>query len=264
MNLDWKLFCENLTDSIWNVIKHLIGTEEAALRVKHYKKNTKHIDLSAENAVIDYLKKENMNVTLISEEVGELQIGSKSEYTILLDPIDGTTNSVRGLPFFATSIAIVKGMRFEDLIFGYVKNYCTGEVFYANQKGAFYNGIQCGKSSNKTLNRAVISLYSYSNVNYDIIRKILEKISKMRLFGAIAIELMYVGCNKLDGLIDLRGDLLITDIAAGILFLKKTGGVVTDINGEEFMGKLSMNNKYSIIAARNKDLHKSFLEIITT
>lgn len=264
MNIDWKIFCDRLTDSIWNATQSLIGTEEAAIKMKKYRKNTKKIDAVAENTVIDHLKKEKMDVILVSEEIGEIQIGSKPKYTIVLDPIDGTTNSIRGLPFFATSIAIAKGKLLKDLIFGYVRNYLTGEVFHVNQKDAFYNDQKCQGSTCKTLGRALISIYSYSNVNYEIIRKILMKIRKMRLLGAISVELMYVGCNILDGLIDLRGNSLITDIAAGILFIKKAGGVASQSNGEEITGPIDIHERYSIVAAGNKELYKNFIKIITT
>ncbi|NVM52759.1 MAG: hypothetical protein HWN66_03565 [Candidatus Helarchaeota archaeon] len=262
MNLDWKSFCEKITDSIWKAIKPIVGTDEASIRIKKYKKDTKKIDVIAEDIVIDQLKKEKMDVTLLSEEIGKLQIGSDPKYTIILDPIDGTTNSVRGLPFFSTSIAVAKGNTFEDLIFGYVKNYLTGEIFYVNQNGALYNDKECKSSTCTYLNKALISLYSYSNVNYNLIRKILSKIRKMRLFGAISIELMYVGCNILDGLVDLRGDLLLTDIAAGILFIKKVGGMVSRANGDQFIGKLDMNERYTVLAAGNEVLFNKFLKII--
>ncbi len=84
----------------------------------------------------------------------------------------------------------------------------------------------------------------------------------MRLFGAVSIELTYVGCNKLDGLIDLRGDLSITDIAAGILFLQKAGGVVSDANGDIISGKLDLKKGYSLIAAGNRELHEKILKLL--
>ncbi len=261
-NMDWYSFCMQLTDAIWNVTKPLIGTDDAAQKIKKGNKNSKKIDILAEDTVIQYIKQENLDVNLLSEEIGEIQIGMTPKYTIILDPIDGTTNAIKGLPFFSTSIAIAKGNLIKDIFFGYIRNYLTNEIFYVNQNGAFYNDRQCISSSCTNISRALISLYSYSIVNYQQMRKILNTVRKMRLFGAISIEISYVGCNKLDGIIDLRGDLLITDIAAGILFLNKAGGVISDANGNEISGELDRDKGYSVIAAGNQVMHENFLKVI--
>jgi len=260
--MDWKFFCDRVTDAIWEAIKETVGTEEAATIVVRDKKNTKKIDALAEDTVIEYLKKEKMDVTLLSEEIGEIQIGSSPKYAVILDPVDGTTNAIKGLPFFSTSIAIAKGKRIEDLAIGYIRNYLTGEVFYVDEGGAFQNGKKCASSSCGVLRRALISIYTYNNVDYRVLRRILMKIGKMRLFGAISIELAYVACNKLDGLIDLRGDLKISDIAASIILVKKAGGICSDMDGNSFTGNLDINEKYTIVAAGNQVLYDAFMQIL--
>jgi len=260
--MDWKFFCDRLTDAIWDAIKDKVGTEEAAMKVARDKKSTKKIDVLAEDAVIDYLKRENMDVTLLSEEIGEIQIGTTPKYAVILDPVDGTTNAIKGLPFFSTSIAIAKGKKIEDLVIGYIRNYLTGEIFYVDESGAFQNDKKCASSSCSVLRKSLISIYTYNNVDYRVLRRILMKIGKMRLFGAISLELAYVACNKLDGLIDLRGDLKISDIAASIILVKKAGGVCSDMNGNEFTGNLDINEKYTIIAAGNQILYDEFMRIL--
>lgn len=265
LNFDWYSFCTSSTDKIWQLIKPVIGTKEAAIKVRRTRKFAKKIDVLVEDQIIEQIKKKNLEVNLISEEIGEIEIGSKTKkpkYTIILDPIDGTTNSIRALPFFSTSIAVAKGNRIQDLIFGYIRNYLADEIFYADQNGSYFNNQNCRSSTCNHLNQALISVYSYSYVNYDLIQKIISKIRKMRLFGAVSIELAYIGCGKLDGLIDLRGDLSIYDIAAGILFLNQAGGVISDANGVKLSGQLDMDKGYSIVAASNNNLHSKFIKII--
>jgi len=262
LNLDWLNISKILTNYIWEKIEPILGTKEAATLIKRYKKNTKEIDVIAEDTVIDYIKDKGLEIKLISEEVGEIEFCTAPKYTMILDPIDGTTNAVKGLPFFSTSIAIAKGETIDDLMFGYVRNYLANETFYVNQEGAFYNNKKSRSSTCKLLGNALISVYSYSYVNYNSIRRILDKIRKMRLFGAISLELTYVGCSKLDGLIDLRGHLKITDIAAGILFLKKAGGVYTDAYGEALSEKLNIETGYSLIASSNELLHQKILNTL--
>lgn len=89
------------------------------------------------------------------------------------------------------------------------------------------------------------------------------KIGKMRLFGAISLELAYVACNKLDGLIDLRGDLKISDIAASIILIEKAGGICSDSFGNPISGNLDINEKYTIIAAGNQVLYDNLWRILT-
>jgi myo-inositol-1(or 4)-monophosphatase len=264
LNLNWLNICETLTSSIWEGVKPILGTRDAATFVKRYNRSTKKIDAIAEDTVINYIKDNKLEVTLISEEVGELQFGSAPKYVIVLDPIDGTTNAIKNLPFFSTSIAVAKGKTIGELVFGYVRNYLANEVFYVDQRGAFYNGRKCVSSQSKLLANALVSVYSYSYVNASLIQKILKKLRKMRLFGAISLELTYVGSNKLDALVDLRGHLKITDIAAGILFLKKAGGVYTDAYGNPLTEKLDINAGYSLIAAGNENLHQRILKTLNT
>lgn len=260
--MDWKFFCNSLTDAIWIAIKDTVGSEDAALKIARANKYTKKIDLLAEETVIEYLKKENLDITLISEEIGEIQIGNSSKYVIILDPIDGTTNAIKGLPFFSTSIAIAKGKTIKELFFGYIRNYLTGEIFYADETGAFYNEKQCESSSCTALRRGLFAIYTYNNVDYRILRRILMKIGKMRLLGAISLELAYVASNKLDGLIDLRGDLKISDIAASIIIIEKAGGRYSDSHGNQISGNLDINEKYTIIAAGNQNLYDNLLRIL--
>lgn len=262
MNLDWKIFCDNITDLIWDAIRSIVGTPQAGQKVEHYQKGTKMIDAVAEEVVIEYIKKEKSDILLLSEEIGEFQVKSNPKYTLVLDPIDGTTNSIRGIPFFSTSIAVARGSFFKDLIFGYIRNYLTDEIFYADQNGAFYKNQRCEPSKSTTLGNALIALYSYNNVNYAHIKKVLKRVGKMRLFGAVSLELVSVGANLLDALIDFRGNLKVSDIAGGIHFMRKVGGIATSIDGHEFEGKLDINQKYTILATGNQILHDKLKSII--
>ncbi|MHA1264795.1 MAG: inositol monophosphatase family protein [Candidatus Helarchaeota archaeon] len=262
MNIEWQTFCEKLTDNIWKAVKPLVGTANAGQRILRYHKKTKKIDACAEDVVINYLREKHLDIALYSEEIGEITFGTAPQYSMILDPIDGTSNSLRGLPFFSTSIAIAKGSRVEDIIFGYIRNYLTGEIFFGDQTGAYFNKTRMKSSTNRPLNQTLVSLYSYNSVNLQLIKKILRKIRKMRLLGAVSLELAYVGCQKLDGLIDLRGDLLVSDIAAGMWIVQQAGGVVTDADGKVISGKIDITQGYSLIATGNKVLHQEFLNII--
>jgi len=101
---------------------------------------TKYIDKIAEDVAIKLLKKSETKVNLLSEEAGFLDFGGK--YTFVLDPVDGTRNAYRGIPFYAVSLAIGTS-KISDVEYGIVKNIPTGDVFVAEKgHGAFLNGKQ--------------------------------------------------------------------------------------------------------------------------
>ena len=98
---------------------------------------TKYVDKIAEDAALSLIEKSKIKVNVLSEEVGFLDRGGK--YTFVLDPIDGTRNAYRGIPFYSASLAIGK-LKISDIEYGIVKNIPTGDIFTAEKGfGAFYN-----------------------------------------------------------------------------------------------------------------------------
>ena len=103
---------------------------------------TKYVDKIAEDAAINYLNKSKIKVNVLSEEAGFIDNGA--EYTFVLDPLDGTRNAYRGIPFYSVSIGVGK-KTISDVEYGIVKNIPTGDVFTAEKGfGAFYNNKKIG------------------------------------------------------------------------------------------------------------------------
>ena len=103
---------------------------------------TKYIDKLAEDVALKVLKKADPSLNLLSEEAGFLDFGG--DYTAVLDPVDGTRNACRGIPFYSVSLAVGK-THLSDVVLGIVKNIPTGELFLAEQgQGAFFNNHRIG------------------------------------------------------------------------------------------------------------------------
>src|SRR5947199_10875029 len=102
--------------------------------------DTVAIDAAAEDAIVRRLEAIGADFTLISEELGERAFGSGGPTHVIVDPIDGSLNAKRGIPFFALSLAVAGGATMDDIHFGYVYDFGTGEEWTAERDGAAFLG----------------------------------------------------------------------------------------------------------------------------
>ncbi len=218
---------------------------------------TKRLDKVAEDVVVDLLREYRLCRTLISEECGRIEIGGETG-TIFLDPIDGTYNALAGIPFYALSIAYAEEGK---VIRGFVRDLANGETFTAEQgRGAFLNDTPIATSETRYLEVSAMSIYG-RKFDPAVVMDLGRTVRRWRLLGASALELCYVGAGRLDGFIDLRGTLRVTDAAAGILVCTEAGGVVTDRDGEDlrFPDEVTIGR---CLVATNGPLHRKVIEYL--
>ena len=172
-------------------------------------------DKKVEKILIDELSKKK-NYSFISEEKGKINNKDKDNIWII-DPIDGTTNFLHGIPHFAICVALKsKNKIISGLIFDPIKD----EMFYAEKnKGSFLNNQRLRVSKKNSLEDCLFSSnhegVKFSNLN-------------MRYSGCAALDLAYVASGRLDGY--FHNKINIWDVAAGALMIEEAGGVVNDIN----------------------------------
>ena len=192
-------------------------------------------DRNIERILINELSKSKKNYSFITEETGKINNKDK-ENVWIIDPIDGTTNFLHGIPHFAICIALKsKGEIISGLIFDPIKD----EMFFTEKnKGAYLNNQRLRVSKKNSLDNCLFSSnhegVKYSNLN-------------MRCSGCAALDLAYVASGRLDGF--FHNNINIWDIAAGALMVEEAGGVVTDLK------KFNTNNiniKASSIAIKDK------------
>ena len=175
-------------------------------------KTDKHV----EKILIEELSKIKKNYSFITEETGNIKNKDKENIWII-DPIDGTTNFLHGIPHFAICIAHQsKGEILSGLIFDPIKD----EMFFAEKnKGAFLNNQRLRVSKKNTLDDCLFSSnhegVKFSNLN-------------MRYSGCAALDLAYVASGRLDGF--FHNKINLWDVASGIIMVKEAGGAVNDIN----------------------------------
>lgn len=213
-------------------------------------------DYKSEKYIIEAISKEFPTHNIISEESG---IDNKeSEYSWIIDPLDGTVNFANNIPIFSVSIALQKG---NSIIAGAVYNPISNELFTAELgKGAFFNENQIVVSEKSDFDSSLLVTGFPYNIGEEA-EKVLKSFSKVvtrgipvRRLGSAALDLSYVACGRFEGF--WEANLNSWDVAAGILIVNEAGGVCTNYKNE-----LSQLDDRQIVAT-NKLIHKDLLEII--
>ena len=175
-------------------------------------------DKRVEKILIEELSKSKKNYSIISEETGIINNKNKNFFWII-DPIDGTTNFLHGIPHFAISVALKKE---NEIISGLIFDPIKNEIFYAEKNcGAFVNNHRVRVSKKSNIEDCLFAS------NNDGVKSIHPKLN-LRNTGCAALDLAYVGCGRLDGF--FHNKINIWDIAAGKIIIEEAGGKVNDIN----------------------------------
>lgn len=215
---------------------------------------TSYIDQVAEDVAINILEKSEVKANLLSEEKGFVDFGGK--YVFVLDPIDGTRNAYRGIPFYSVSLAIGIS-KISDIEYGIVKNIPSGEIFTAEKhEGAFLNNARirvCEMPSTEMLSS--ISL----GKNYTTQASLLSKKGNVRSFGSASLEMCLVAISALDYYFVGRDILRVVDIAASTLIVREAGGFVKTLTGDDLDMEFDLAERTSVLAGCSEKLLKSLL-----
>jgi len=213
------------------------------------------VDILSEKKIMELISKKFPAHNFLTEESGTIKKGS--EYTWIIDPIDGTTNFVSGMPQFAVSIGLAKN---GDVFMGAVYNPCTDDMYFAEKgKGSFLNGKRLKVSNKKALIESIATFSLPSNIT--VSRKTLTTLSKnygtfrgIRNFGSAALNLCYIAEAKMDLYFTL--DIKAWDAAAAKLIVEEAGGKITNLNNK----KWELNDKTMV--ASNRILHDKFIGLL--
>ncbi len=214
------------------------------------------VDENSEKKIISIIKKAYPEHGILAEETGQSDI--ESDYRWIIDPLDGTTNYLAGIPVFAVSI----GLQYKDeLILGVINDPVHQELFWAEKgSGAFINDQQIRVSEAKTLNESLLATGFPFKVKHllpeylQAWQNIFTPSIGMRRMGAAAIDLAYVAAGRFDGFWEIG--LSPWDVAAGSVIIREAGGTVSDFWDKDRF----LNIGY--IAADNGKIHNELLNII--
>ncbi len=212
--------------------------EKLQVSVKGPSNFVTNADIKAEKIIIEELMKAKKNYSIISEEDGS-KINSDSENVWIIDPIDGTSNFLHGIPHFAISIALKSN---NEIISGLIYDPIKDEMFYAEKNnGAFFNNQRIKVSKKKEIEDCLFATGGKEKVISDFIT---------RKTGSAALDMAYVAAGRYDGY--FQNNLNLWDVAAGIIIIKEAGGIVNEIN-------LSNHSNIKIIASSSR-INEKMLE----
>ena len=176
-------------------------------------------DKKTEKVLINELTKNKKKYSILSEEIGFIK-NDDNDYIWVIDPIDGTTNFLHGIPHFCISI----GLKFRDeIISGIIFDPIKNETFYAEKnQGAFFNNHRIRVSKRKNLDECLFATNKNGLSSTDL---------NARIFGSAALDLAYVASGRIDGY--FQNGLNLWDIAAGTLIVKEAGGIVNNYDLEK-------------------------------
>ena len=202
------------------IIRDFGELENLQVKVKGPRDFVTNSDKKVEKILIEELSKSKKNYSLITEETGLIKKSDKDN-TWIIDPIDGTTNFLHGVPHFAISLALKnKNQILAGVIYDPIKN----EIFYSEKdNGSFFNNHRIRVSKKKDLDECLFATNNDGAKKTDL---------NLRVSGSAALDLAYVASGRLDGF--FQNNLNLWDVAAGKLIVEEAGG------------KININNNYNV------------------
>ena len=198
------------------LIRDFGEVEKLQVSVKGPSDFVTNTDKKVEKILIEELNKSKKNYSILSEEIGKIENSDKDNLWII-DPIDGTTNFLHGIPHFAISIAL---MNKNEIISGLIYDPIKDEMFYAEKyNGAYLNNRRIRVSNKKKINECLFATGGQIEI---------ESKLNVRKSGSAALDLAYVASGRFDGY--FQNKLNIWDIGAGLILVLEAGGKINDID----------------------------------
>lgn len=257
---------KSAASAVFKETRNLIGRPESAVTFGRGAGGdlSSKIDLVAENAVLQTIGMLEFKPTVIGEECGTIEGG---DGYLVMDAIDGTTNATRGIPFSCCSLAYATHRSLSSVHDAVIVDLNTGDVYESSlNEGALMNGVRLNINDSGTLGRVKtqnelvvgINVSGMDTGSIEQVTHIISKCLHVRHLGANALELCFLARGLIDMYIDLRGKIRVTDLAAGYLITKQAGGMLFDPRGEYLDSDLSLHNRISFIATKNRE----FLQLV--
>lgn len=213
-----------------SIVREMDRVSDISIDIKGKNDFVTEVDRQAEYIIIETIKKAYPDHAFLGKESGKSGYG---DYLWIIDPLDGTTNFLHGIPHFAVSIALQYKERLDQAV---IYDPIKQELFTASKgKGAQLNNKKIRVSSQKTIDGALLGTGFPFKEEYDMDRftggfkSFFPKAAGVRRAGAASLDLAYVACGRLDGFWEY--DLKPWDIAAGALLVQEAGGINSELSG---------------------------------
>lgn len=261
--MEWETLLKEAGERVQEVRDRLITSQEGVERVGEGAggDTTMRVDKEAEEEILDVVRQKG-DVRVVAEEAGESG-PADARWTVIVDPIDGSSNFERQIPFYCTSIAVLEGKTLDDASHALVRNLVNGDTYYAEAAGyATKNGSQIRTSQVTELKEAMVGV-DMSKSSLQLVASFNQLVASTRRqvhYGANALEACFLAEGKIDGFVDVRGKIRVMDMAAAYLIGRRAGAVFSDREGRPVRPSITVKERFSIFGAANKTLHEKMLE----
>jgi myo-inositol-1(or 4)-monophosphatase len=253
----WLETCRQCVEDIDGVLERLPTRveREPVLQRGVGGDDTTVIDQSAEDVVVERVQALGTDLTLVSEELGERTFGTGGPLRVVVDPIDGSVNAKRGIPFFSFSLAVADGPTMGDVVFGYVYDFGSREEWTAERGlGAYLDGDRLGALRPKD----TIEILSFEGTTTPAIAErvgaVVDVAGRLRVMGSLALSLCHLAAGRVDGVVSLKAARSV-DIAAAQLLVRECGVAIELFEDPPFAAApLDLGMRSRLVAAGTPEL----------
>jgi myo-inositol-1(or 4)-monophosphatase len=259
--VDWLALCRSAACAARSAVGELSSTAERSVERGRGRggDTTLAVDRVAEDAILSELSTGGVPLVAVSEERGELRLndGNDGELRprVVVDPVDGSMNAKRGLPFACVSIAVASGLRMADVQVGLVAELSSGREWWAVRgEGAYLDGTRL-----EELAMGPLEVLGLETARPELVARAAEAIEssearRLRALGSVAASMCLVAGGRLDAMITLR-EVRSVDVAAAQLIVTEAGGAVGMPGGDS----LDLQMRSRVVAARSPQLVERLL-----
>ena len=251
---DWLELCRAAVADVDGVLERLPTRveREPVVGVGLGGDETTAIDRAAEEVILERVRE--AAGAVLSEEIGRL--GGEALPLVVVDPIDGSLNAKRGIPFFSVSIAVAEGKTMDDVVFGYVYDFGSREEWTARRgEGAWLNGEPLGGVRPKD----EVEILSFEATRTSLVArdapKVVDLAHRLRIMGSLALSLCNLAAGRVDAVCSLKPARSV-DIAAAQLLCRELGLAIDLFDVEEPFGAapLDLEQRSRVAAAGSDDV----------
>jgi myo-inositol-1(or 4)-monophosphatase len=266
---DWIGLCRRATEGLREMFgKHpaTVDRESGTTRGAGGDR-TLVIDSAAEDVVfaeLQALHEQGHDFTAISEERGSVAFGDgASDVRVVIDPVDGSLNAKRLIPSYALSVAVASGSTMEDIEFGYVHDFGTGEEFAATRDGG---ATLNGEVLDTEIGGETLEVVGFESARPEwiapVAAQLVGEVFRMRVVGSIAVSLCYVAATRFDGMVT-TDTCRSVDAAAGQLIAREAGAFVDFLKHGGIEAPLDLDARYRLVAARSPEHLETLVRAVT-
>jgi myo-inositol-1(or 4)-monophosphatase len=263
----WLTFCRTCVADVEEILERLPTRleREPVVGAGEGGDETTAIDAACEDAVVRRLEALAAGFTLVSEELGERVFGGGGTLRVVVDPVDGSVNAKRGIPYFSLSVAVADGPTMDDVVFGFVHDFGAGEEWHAVRgAGAFLDGAPL----HTPLPQDPVEILAFEGTTTVAIAEMAPRMvgvaRRLRVMGSLALSLCHLAAGRLDAVVCLKPARSI-DIAAAQLLVRERGLALELFEDPPFgAAPLDLGQRSRLAAGRTPAVCERLARALTT